>query len=360
MRVKITGVKRYKDRLGNERAYHRKSGTPLDPKLTGQALAAEVDRLDKLHAPQKPEAGTLGGLLASYKKSPKFTDLAPRTRADYLKYMDHLKPITGTPLSLIDHAFMAKLRDKTVKTRRGAFTNHMMAMLSSAFRHGKEYGLVSANPCLELEKAKIPADRRKENRPWTKAERVEVLAAAPLHYKVPLALARFLGIRRGDILRLPRMAYRDGYISFRASKNGKLMKLPALGELKRILDDALTAWPIAEIDVTMLCLNSDRQPWTEMGFTASIRKFFAKCVDKGIAGEGLTMHGLRHTVAAELRTLGYKLEDIKNFLGQETIEMAEHYSSSADVSGVLIDMANVIQASPKRERVLTNPRKKSV
>lgn len=360
MRVKVKGIKRYKDRLGIERAYHRKSGEPIDATLTGTELAAEVDRLNKLHAPQKAAAGTLGGLLQSYKQSPKFTDLAPRTQADYLKYMDHLKPIGGTPLTLIDSAFMAKLRDKTVKKRRGAFTNHMMAMLSSAFRHGKEYGLVTSNPCLELDKAKIPADRRKENRPWTRDERVNVIAAAPLHYRVPLALARFLGIRRGDILRLPRMAYRNGYISFRAGKNGKLMKLPALGELKRILDEALEAWPVAEIDVTMLCLNSDRQPWTEMGFTASIRKYFAKCVARGIAGEGLTMHGLRHTVAAELRTLGYKLEDIKNFLGQETIEMAEHYSSSADVSGVLIDMANVIQASPKRERVLTNSRKKSV
>lgn len=360
MRVKVTGVKRYKDRLGVDRAYHRKSGTPIDPALTGQALAAEIDRLDKLHAPQKAAAGTLGGLLESYKQSPKFTDLAPRTQSDYLKYMDQLKPIAGTPLHLIDTAFMAKLRDKTVKKRRGAFTNHMMAMLSSAFKHGKEYGLVASNPCADLDKAKIAVDRRKENRPWTRDERVNVIAAAPLHYKVPLALARFLGIRRGDILKLPRMAYRDGYISFRASKNGKIMKLPALGELKRILDEALVAWPIAEIDVTMLCLNSDRKAWTEMGFTASIRKYFAKCVKRGIAGEGLTVHGLRHTVAAELRGLGYKLEDIKNFLGQETIEMAEHYSSSADVSGVLIDMANVIQASPKRERVLTNSRKKSV
>ncbi|RUX16270.1 hypothetical protein EOA27_15720, partial [Mesorhizobium sp. M2A.F.Ca.ET.037.01.1.1] len=180
------------------------------------------------------------------------------------------------------------------------------------------------------------------------------------HYKVPIALARFLAMRRGDILRLPRMAYRDGYISFRASKNGKIMKLPALGELRKILDEALEAWPVSEIDVTMLCLNSHRKPWTEMGFSASIGKFFDDCVARGLAGKGLTMHGLRHSVATDLREQGYRLEDIKNFLGQETIEMAEHYSSSADVSGVLIDMANVIQAGSKRERVLSNSRKKSV
>ncbi|MBZ9705367.1 tyrosine-type recombinase/integrase [Mesorhizobium sp. ESP7-2] len=360
MRVTVKGVKRYKDRLGNDRAYHRKSGTAIDPALAGTALAAEVDRLDKLHCGTAAAAGTLGALLESYKKSPKFTELARRTQSDYHQYMDHLKPIAGTPLTLINSAFMAKLRDKTVKKKRGGFTNHMMAMLSSAFKHGKEYGLVEANPCLELDKAKIAHDRRKENRPWTRQERVNVLSAAPLHYKVPIALARFLGLRRGDILRLPRMAYRNGYITFRASKNGKLMKLPALGELRQILDEALAAWPVAEIDITMLCLNSHKKPWTEMGFSASIGKFFDACVARGLASEGLTMHGLRHSVATDLREIGYRLEDIKNFLGQETIEMAEHYSSHADVSGVLIDMANVIQASPKRERVLTNSRKKSV
>ncbi|MER9775119.1 hypothetical protein NKJ22_23170 [Mesorhizobium sp. M0220] len=75
-------------------------------------------------------------------------------------------------------------------------------------------------------KAKIAEDRRKENGPWT-------LAAAPLHYKVQLALARFLAIGRGDIRRhieVPRMAYCDRCMSFLASKNGKQMKLPVLGE----------------------------------------------------------------------------------------------------------------------------------
>ena len=358
MMVKVTGLKRYTDRLGNLRVYHRKSGTPVDPALTGQALAAEIARLDALHAPRAALAGTLGGLLESYKRSPKFTDLAPRTQADYRKYMDHLQPIESTPLILIDNVFMAKLRDRTVKKRRGAFTNHMMAMLSSAFRHGKEYGLVDKNPCADIEKAKIAADRRKENRPWSVAERANVIAAAPPHLRAPLILARYFGIRRGDILKLPEIAYRDKHIAFRTSKTGKHMKLPVPATVAAQIDVALAAIP--EGKVTMLCRNSSGRQWTEMGFTTSIRKFFAKCVERGIAGKGLTMHGLRHSVAADLRSVGYSLDQIKLYLGQETIEMTEHYSSSADVSGVLIDMANVLQAGPKRERLLSNRRRKTV
>lgn len=126
------------------------------------------------------------------------------------------------------------------------------------------------------------------------------------------------------------------------------MKLPVLGELKEILDAA----PKGK-KVTMLCVNSRGEAWTEMGFTASMRKFFLECEKRGLASPGLTMHGLRHSVAAELKAQGYTLDQIKDYLGQETAEMADHYSSSADVSGVLIDMANVLQGGTKRERVLS-------
>jgi hypothetical protein len=355
MRITVRGLKRYRDRQGNWRIYHRRSGTPIDPSLTGTALAAEVERLDKLHAPKEAKAGTLAALLESYKKVPRFTNLAARTKEDYHKAMDYLKPLGPTPLTVIDQPFIARLRDRTVAKKRAGFTNHMLAMLSSAFRHGKEYGLVEANPCAELEKAQITKDRRKPNRPWSPAERIAVLAAAPPHLKVPLALARFLGMRRGDILKLPDMAYRDGHLTFTTSKTGKKMKLPVLGELREILD----ARPRGR-KVTMLCVNSRGDAWTEMGFTASMKKFFARCVKLGLAGEGLTMHGQRHSVAAELRSLGYSLDQIKDFLGQETVAVTDHYSSSADVSGVLIDMANVIQARTKRKRVLSNGPRKSV
>src|SRR5690606_203173 len=128
---------------------------------------------------------------------------APRTKADYHRCMDYLKPIRSAPLVSMNTAFMAKLRDKAVKAKKAAFTNHMLAMMSSAFKHGKEYGLVDANPCLELDKAKMTRDSKKPNRPWSAEERRNVIAAAPAHLKAPLALARFLGIRRGDILKLP-------------------------------------------------------------------------------------------------------------------------------------------------------------
>jgi integrase len=357
MRIKVSGLKRYTDRHGTLRLYHRKSGTPIDPGLSGQEIAAEVARLDKLHSPEKAKAGTLGALLASYReKSQSFLTLSDRTKADYRKIMDYLKPIEGTPLTEIGHGFIAKLRDKTIAKKKPGFTNHMLAMLSSAFKHGVEYELVDKNPCREVTKAKVTD--KLPNRAWTPAERANVPAAAWPQLRLPLLLARTWGIRRGDIVKMPRSAYSDGWLTFRASKNGALITLPVFGDLKAEIEAAIANAPTG--DSTLLCLNTRGKPWTENGLSVQLDKFFKECRERGIMGPKGSIHGLRHSVGAELRAAGYTAEQRKLVLGHDTDEMAEHYAASADVRGELIEMANVLQARPKRERGLSNRGKKGV
>jgi integrase len=52
---------------------------------------------------------------------------------------------------------------------------------------------------------------------------------------------------------------------------------------------------------------------------------------EGRIGPGLTLYGLRKTVAVILREIGYDERTIADALGQKTIEMARHYSKSADL-----------------------------
>lgn len=335
--VKVSGLKEYRDRHGKLRRYHRVSGTPIEVALTGQALAAEVARLDRLHTPPAARAGTLEALLVSWKTSPSFTQLAPRTRADYEKIMEYLRPLFPTPLTVMGPGFIAKLRDKTLASKRAGFANHMLAMLSSAFKHGLEYELVEANPCRGISPAKITADRRRPNRAWTPEERKNVPAVAWPQIKLPLLLARTWGIRRGDIVSIPRSAYRDGWLEFRAGKNDALIRLPVVGDLRAEIEAAIAAAPKGAS--TLLCLNSRGKPWTENGLSHVLGEFFAECRERGIMGPGGSIHGLRHTVAAELRAAGYTVEQRKLVLGHDTDEMAEHYSGSADVTGQLLDMA---------------------
>jgi integrase len=308
-------------------------------------LAVEVDRLDKLHTPLLAKPGTLAGLLESYKKSPRFLDLKPRTKSDYAKVMDYLQLLADTPLALIGTGFMAKLRDKAKAKKGTSFANHMLALLSSAFQHGKEYEIVELNPLTGLAKAKMPAERKRPNRPWTPEERRDVIAAAWPQLKLPLLLARTWGLRRGDIVKLPRTAYRNGWLEFRAGKNNALIRLPVRGALKAEMDAAMAEAPKG--DTTVLCLNAKGKPWDEDSLSSRLDKFFQECRQKGIMGPKGSIHGLRHSLAAELKAAGYDREQRKMVLGHETDEMADHYSASADVSAQLIDMAERLDKKGK-------------
>jgi integrase len=342
--VRVSGLKEYRVK-GKLYRYHRASGTPIDATLTGQALAVEVDRLDQLHTPLLAKPGTLAGLLESYKKSPRFLDLKPRTKSDYAKVMDYLQLLADTPLALIGTGFMAKLRDKAKAKKGTSFANHMLALLSSAFQHGKEYEIVELNPLTGLAKAKMPAERKRPNRPWTPEERRDVIAAAWPQLKLPLLLARTWGLRRGDIVKLPRTAYRNGWLEFRAGKNNALIRLPVRGALKAEMDAAMAEAPKG--DTTVLCLNAKGKPWDEDSLSSRLDKFFQECRQKGIMGPKGSIHGLRHSLAAELKAAGYDREQRKMVLGHETDEMADHYSASADVSAQLIDMAERLDKKGK-------------
>jgi hypothetical protein len=46
---------------------------------------------------------------------------------------------------------------------------------------------------------------------------------------------------------------------------------------------------------------------------------------------GLTLYGLRKTVAVILREIGHDERSIADALGQSTIEMARHYAKAADL-----------------------------
>jgi integrase len=81
-----------------------------------------------------------------------------------------------------------------------------------------------------------------------------------------------------------------------------------------------------------LCVNTSGCPWTLDGYSCSFRKALKTLEERELVGEGLTFHGLRHTVATLLAETGVSVEDIAAMLGQQTSQMAVHYSREADRS----------------------------
>ncbi|MCJ2038521.1 hypothetical protein MKK55_06045 [Methylobacterium sp. J-059] len=72
-------------------------------------------------------------------------------------------------------------------------------------------------------------------------------------------------------------------------------------------------------------------PWTDGGWNTSWRKLRARPGEAGQVRPGLTAHGLRHSVATDLRGLGKTDREIADILGQRTAHATPTYHRSTDM-----------------------------
>jgi integrase len=345
--IRVKGFKIFTDRHGKMRCYHRRTKTPVDlvkAPLGSAAFFAECARIteiSKITASAKP--GTLGMLFARYKAHRAFTDLAPHTQRDYARAIEYLRPISDTPLSRFDPPLLVGIRDKAAERGR-RFGNYVKAVLSLTFSWGVERGLLASNPAKGVKNVRRARGAPDANRPWADTERHVVLDEAPAQMRPALALMMFTGLGPGDALKLPRTFYRNGAIATRRSKTGEPVYWPASKPLRDTLEAA------AKHDAITLCANLEGKPWTESGFRASWRTYRTKLRNVGAIGPGLTLYGLRHTVAVILRETGFDERTIADALGQRTIEMARHYAKGADLTKKMRGVAKKFEREVNRRR----------
>jgi len=267
--IRVKGFQIFKDRHGKQRCYHRKTKTPIDLSKTPLGSAefmCECARIAQLAALQTPKPGTLGLLIAEYRASPAFLDLAPQTRYDYQRVFDYLKPIADTPLLRFNKPLVVRIRDRAAEKRKRRFANYVKAVLSILFAWGSERGYITANHAAGIRDIRRKKGAPEANRPWSDAEREAVLAAAPAHIRPAISLMMFTGLGPKDALTLPKPFYRTGEIATQRSKTGE----PVFWQVPTQLEEILLAGPTH--DALTLCANSNGIPWTLSGFRASWRK----------------------------------------------------------------------------------------
>jgi integrase len=331
-RITVRGFQVFKDRHGKWRCYHRKTRRPVDldkAPLGSAEFFAECARIAALAQAKavKEKPGTLGLLICEYRKSPAFQDLAPRTQADYQKIFDYLRPIADMPLTRIDRQLVVRIRDKATASKGRRFGNYLKTVLALTFAWGAERGYLAANPASGIKGICRKKDSLEANRPWADAERHAVLHGAPAHIRPAIALMMFTGLGPKDALTLPRNHWRNGEIATRRAKTGEPVFWPVPRPLAAVLADAPSHSAVTH------CASSKGRPWTENGFRVSWRKLRIRLEKAGEIGPGLTLYGLRHTVAVILREAGHDERTIADALGQKTIEMARHYAKGADLRG---------------------------
>ena len=59
-------------------------------------------------------------MIAAYRRSPEFLELADRTRRDYQKVFDYLKPLDCDPLVSITSAYVIEIRDAAFQAHQAS------------------------------------------------------------------------------------------------------------------------------------------------------------------------------------------------------------------------------------------------
>lgn len=353
MKVLLKGVKSYHEpKTGKVYHYHRKTNIrltahPGTPEFIAQWQAAEA----KILVAPAPRPGSLGLVIDAYRQSHGFAGLGKETRKEYDRSLEILRKLGDLVLNDVTSPDVVRIRDNLLKTRNRSAANKCLAVLSVLFSFAVERGWADRNPVRGVKKIKDPKGRQYKNRPWSKSELGTVLSRLPAHLALPFVIARWTGLRIADVLSLRAEHYDGAAVRLNTSKRDVLVSIPATQPLKEALDRR--PFPQA----TTLCVNSRGTPWTRDGYQTSFFKMIRKLEVEGAVATGLTLHGLRHTVATELRELGSDPRTIADLLGQKSTTMAEHYSRSADLQAKLKPVVKKLEnAEKKRTGVSRKPK----
>lgn len=331
MRVRLKGLNRVTKRLagGALRTYYyawkggpQLPGEPGSPEFMAAYNAAVAAKV-------KPPEGILRSIILQFEQSAEFSQLAPRTQADYKKHLDKIEDEFGTfPIEGLR-------RDKA----RSIFFEWKDGLARSSLRQA-DYAwtvfarclswavgrrLVPANP---LEKGgRLYRGTRAES-VWSEDEESQLLAVASPQLRLAFMLAIWTGQRQGDLLRLPWSAYDGKKIRLRQSKTGARVVVPVAADLKALLDAEKRSSPV-------ILTQRDGKPWTQEGFSSSWRKAL-----KRAKIEGRTFHDLRGTAVTRLAiaqcteaeiaaVTGHSLRDVRSILDAHYLHRDPKLAESA-------------------------------
>lgn len=327
MRIRLKGINSVEKTLadGTRRRFYyawkggpRLRGDPGSPEFIASYNTAVAEKV-------APPRGTIFSVIAAFRASTAFADLADRTRSDYVNKLRLIERKFGTfPLAALSdrrtRAVFLQWRDELAGSsrRQADYTFQVLArMLSWAL----DRGLVSHNPC---EKSGRVYHGSRAEKVWTDLDEANFYERAPSHLHLALCLALWTGQRQGDLLRLTWTSYDGRHIRLQQGKTGRRVIIPVGAPLKVALDNALL-----RRNSTHVLVNTDGKPWSPDGFRSSWRK---ACATAGVVG--LTFHDLRGSCVTRLALAGSTEAEIATITGH----------SLADVRAVLD--ANYLQRDP--------------
>lgn len=310
VKKKFTATKKVKGRIYQ---YFRKDGQyirlPDDPH--SEEYDREYWRLMRGGATEKKL--TFKRLIASYKQSPRWERLAPRTKADYSKVLEYL-------IDTIGDKDPTKLRRSTIieaqiaNRHRARFANYIPHMLSILFEHAINLDWQRDNPAKGIEKLKTGEGHK----PWPAAAiatyRANVTGQALLIFELAIGT----GQRASDLTRMEWGHIEDGGIWVTQGKTKARLWIPFTERLRTVLDTTPRR--------SLRYILSD-QHGRQLDYDQIQKATIAERKRLGL--DAYTLHGLRYSAASELAEAGCTDHQIAAITGHKSLSMVQKYSKGA-------------------------------
>ncbi|HEY8572834.1 hypothetical protein [Phenylobacterium sp.] len=368
-------VNRIRRRDGSVQLYLRKKGLPcvrLPDGLAQDALSAHVEGLIaelSLHSAVKfaPPPTTLGSAVRAYElENPDFINLAASTKYEYRLILKEFDADLGrVPISTFTAAFVFRLKGLWAQRGHRA-ANIRLQILKNVLKPSIIMGTLTADPFPIVGLVRRPRELEEPHLAWPESVFRIVMEEALLRKRFGLAraiaIARYTGARRGDLVRMPRSARQDGRFRFLSGKRRIFVDIPEDAHLTRWLSltpDSPPSTPRqgrklpkagGEFEPSTLVYNLSGRPYTEDGLGQELAKLIELLAAEGrIRGKGYDLHGLRHTRGVELALSGCSDAEGAAMMGHGSPSSFVQYRRQADRSR-LSDAADRRLAAERSKR----------
>jgi integrase len=248
---------------------------------------------------------TVDELLRRYEASAKFKGLAVKTQTAYSHAFKHIRKAFGG-------AEAEDLKPKDVRTFQSVSTpatgNLVAAVIRAAYAWGREYELVTVDPCKE-----VKSQETGSHEPWDDDTLNAALESEDRLIRLAVHLLFYTGQRIGDVCNLRWSNVRNGHVSLVQQKTRKPLTIP----LHSALAAELSATPKAAL--TILATDEGR-PISDQVLRKHLKKF---------TDDKFVPHGLRKNAVISLLEAGCTHKEVQSITGQ-SLQMIEYYAARLD------------------------------
>lgn len=348
--------------------------SPLPPKgqEAGSALEKELQALFKaLSAPALP--GTVKAATRAYELSPDFRGLAASTQYEYRLLLKEFDEQLGVlPVTTFAAPFLLELRNAwAARGHRAA--NVRLTVLEHVLTPAIVAGLLNGNPFDHIKGVRRPANAPEPHRIWPDAVVSAVFEAALQERRFGLAravaIARHVGARRGDLVKLSRAARSDGRFRFVSGKRKVPVDVAEDPELTAMLartpdTQPLSAWQATRkaavrrtvTESLTLVFNRQGRPYSEDGIALELRKLVERLAKaEAIDSAAYDFHGLRHARGVDLALSGVTDAEGAAMMGHSSAASFAQYRRQADRKRLADSGSQKVQARRRNEAATKAP-----